>query len=316
VPGDTTPRYLVTVAGANHAFFNSVWSPEGGAPGAHDDAGWNSPGATCHPGAAGRLTEAQQRLTGLTSVNGFFRYHLGDERSLRPMWTGDTPVPDWADADVQISRHPGDSPAQRLVVNKFGAVADLTRNGLGGAVTATGPVGSAVCAAIRGGTGTACMTASRPLVLKSEPHANWSASLSTPMVKLAWTGAGAALTNELPAGAADLSGYAAVQFRAALDFSDTLNQEGAAQDLSVVLVDGAGASARVPVGAHTRALRFPALAPSTVTFDASPHFLLRQVRVPLPAFDGIDLTDVRSISLAFDGPSTGSLGLSDLLVTD
>jgi dienelactone hydrolase len=312
-PADTAPKHLVTVAGANHAFFNTVWSPSGGAPGAHDDASWTSPGATCQKDGPGRLTEQQQRLSGLAAVNGFFRHYLGNDQALRPLWTGETPVPDWA-GEVSISRHPGTD--RRTVVNPLAAAAGLTANPLGGTVTTTGPLTTRICARLQGNPRVACLTGNRPLARISEPHANANVGPATSMVKVAWTGAGATLVNTVPAGSGDIAGFKGLQFRAALDYSDTLNAAGITQNLSVVLTDAAGRSARVAVGDHTRTLAFPALAPTTVQWDSGPHFVLRQVRVPLCAFTGVDLTNVRSITLAFDGPSTGSLGLSDLMVTD
>jgi hypothetical protein len=81
VPGDPTPKDTVTVFGANHNFFNTVWSLSGGYPGSFDDGEWVS--------CDGRLTAPQERHVGRAYIISFFRRYLVDETSLDPMWTGE-----------------------------------------------------------------------------------------------------------------------------------------------------------------------------------------------------------------------------------
>ena len=80
-PGDPTPKDTVTVYGADHNFFNTVWSPGGGYPGAFDDG---------NPRCPHRLTEAQQRRVGVAYVVSFFRRYLTHTMSLDSIWTGRT----------------------------------------------------------------------------------------------------------------------------------------------------------------------------------------------------------------------------------
>jgi dienelactone hydrolase len=313
--GDTGSKLTVTVAGGNHNFFNTIWSPSSGETGAGDDAGWTEPGSVCETGAPGRLTETQQRVAGLAYVNGFFRFYLGGEQAMKPLWTGEARAPAWVGANVQVSRHPADRAAQRRVVNRLELAADLKTNALGGAVVTSGLVKPGLCATFSSATSTVCLAMSRPSASRSEPHVAYFDGRTLPIFKASWTATGATLTNDVPAAQGDLGAFAAVQLRVAVDFSDARNKLGTAQGLSFGLTDAAGHRVLVAASPYTRALDFPPLARASVAGDSAPHFLLQQVRVPLSAFVGVDLTTVRKITVVFDGQASGSLGLSDLLIT-
>ena len=69
VPGDLAPKHYVLVMGANHNFYNTVWSPSSSFPGSANDWFLLVPGGRSDPQCGSgrtsrRLTEAQQRGTG------------------------------------------------------------------------------------------------------------------------------------------------------------------------------------------------------------------------------------------------------------
>src|SRR5262249_31485465 len=105
--------------------------------------------------------------------------------------------------------------------------------------------------------------------------------------------------------------FFALQFRASVDFTDPRNPAGTAQDFSVVLTDGAAHSASVRAGDFTDALDFPPGAVGPV-----PKIILDGVRIPLSAFQGIDLTDVRSADFTFDQRPQGGILVTDLAFVD
>ncbi len=84
VAGDPRAKHTLTLMGANHNFFNSVWTPSSGFPGSFDDAF-----GRCE----GKLTAPQQRKIGATYITSYFRRYLGDETDLDPVWTGETTPP-------------------------------------------------------------------------------------------------------------------------------------------------------------------------------------------------------------------------------
>jgi hypothetical protein len=79
------------------------------------------------------------------------------------------------------------------------------------------------------------------------------------------------------------------------------------QDLKVRLTDGASGSTSVAVSAFSDALFYPPGNTGPV-----PKILLNTVRLPLNAFAGVNLTDVRSITFEFSERTTGALLISDL----
>ena len=81
VPGDPTSKAVMTAFGANHNFFNTVWSPSSGVPGSFDDG----------YGCSDRLYEPQQRRVGATYMAAFLRHHVGDEVDPLDLWSGGTP---------------------------------------------------------------------------------------------------------------------------------------------------------------------------------------------------------------------------------
>ena len=95
-------------------------------------------------------------------------------------------------------------------------------------------------------------------------------------------------------------------FRSAVNFSDTLNAPGEPQNLSVVLIDAEGRSPSVAAADYSNALRPPA-GPS------HQQITLNGVRIPLDAFDGVDLERAVAVELRF-GQLTqkGSIQLAEL----
>jgi hypothetical protein len=98
VPGDQAPKHTLLVMGANHNFYNTIWTPEIFPPGAEDDwtasvvGGELDPHCGTVPGNQ-RLTAEQQRGTGQAYFTGFFRTYLGGESDFLALFTGDAPPP-------------------------------------------------------------------------------------------------------------------------------------------------------------------------------------------------------------------------------
>ena len=109
VPGDTAPKHYELVMGANHNFYNTIWSPSSPFPGAANDWLAFVPGghsdSQCGSGKTSqRLTEAQQRGTGLAYMSAFFRAYVGGETQFIPILTGDAPPPPSAQLTICLCR--------------------------------------------------------------------------------------------------------------------------------------------------------------------------------------------------------------------
>jgi hypothetical protein len=289
VAGDTGPKYSIEVMGADHNFYNTVWSP-GLFPFAGAPAG---AGGTADDGNAGppsRLTETQQQGTGLAYMAAFFHIYLGGDTQFLPIMRGDAAPPPSAQvtADrIHISYLPPDNAGSRRDVNRLLTAANLTTNTLGGAVTT-------------GGLNT--YTIAGPVV----HEVNRGNQLT-----LGYTGSLTAFyENDLPAGTRDERGYNDLEFRIGLSFPDPRNPVNMPQDFSVQLTDGNGMSFSVIVSAFSNDLFYPPQ-------SSNPHEVLNSVRIPLSAFQGhIDLSNVTTIRFNFDQHNSGVYQIADLAFAD
>ena len=104
-----------------------------------------------------------------------------------------------------------------------------------------------------------------------------------------------------------MSGFGWLQFRVSVNFNDTRNASGVQQNFTVMLTDGAGATASVAVANYTDVLFYP---PGSV--GPVPKVLLNTARIPLTAFGGVNLSDIRSVRFKFDQNPSGALLISDV----
>jgi hypothetical protein len=291
VPRDPTPKSTVTVFGANHNFFNRVWSPSGGYPGAFDDGEWS--------GCRDRLTEARQRRVGLAYVVGFFRRYLGDELALDPMWTG-AQTPDVPTTTIVSYLAPfGD----RLDVDRFAEPRDLARGELGPVTARSMP--------LFGWCSDEWQTPCLPGLYWFDVHLSFSWLTGEPLLGLGqgvlgWTTPDAATAVSLGA-ATDVSGFDALQLRVAVNPAYPATEFQRDQDFVVALVDREGARAEVAatdVGAA--ALDYP------LGRRGGGHFILNQIRFPLDAFDGVDLGAITHVELVFSRTPMGVIDVADL----
>jgi hypothetical protein len=292
VPGDETPKSTVTVFGANHNHFNTVWSPSGGYPGAFDDAS----GMPC----AGRLDEREQRRVGASYIVGFFRRYVGGESSLDPIWTGES-TPDVPGRTLVSYLAPA---SDRVDVNRFTEADDLLRGETG----AVQPTSTSVFAWCSDEYLAPCLPGGMQWY---DVHLSWSWFTDEQLPGLGqgvfgWTSP-SAVRFEVRGTRANVSGFDALQFRTATNPAYPANDGVRAQDLVVALVDGSGHRAEVlasDVGAE--ALDYP------IGRRGYGHVILNQLWFPLSAFEGVDLRDVRAVELVFSQTDSGVIDVADL----
>jgi hypothetical protein len=133
---------------------------------------------------------------------------------------------------------------------------------------------------------------------------------------VSWEQPGAALRFALPDGAGDLSGYATLSLRAAVDPVSPLNASGEPQAFSVQLTDRAGNSAALQTRPDEPALAFPRGEMQGVSDTETGFFTgrvpLTTIRLSLDGFEGVVLGDIAEIALLFDQTPSGVLFLADL----
>jgi hypothetical protein len=316
VPGDPASKHTVLVMGANHNFFNIIWTPSVFAPGSSDDWAVSSdPHCGNVPGNK-RLTDAQQRGTGLAYVTAFFRTFIGRESSFLPLLTGELPPPPSAMTDdIFVSFHAPDDSRLRRDINRLLNASNLTSNTLGGAVTQNGLTPYDLC----GGEAPQPQHCLPTQSQARQPHTTQSflapSKRGLSQLQIGWNASTAEYINALPIGTRDLSGYSTLQFRAAVNFADSRNPVETPQDLTVILTDGAGRSGAANVSDWSKALFYP-----PGQFGAVPKVILNTVRIPFFAFTasapiGFDLADIRSVQFKFNQTTQGALLISDIAFT-
>ena len=312
VPGDPSPKHYELIMGANHNFFNTVWSPSSPFPGSANDWLAFVPGGRSDPQCGtvkgnNRLTEEQQRGVGLAYMSAFFRTYVGGETQFIPILTGDAPPPASAQTtNLFVSYHAPDNPELRLDVNRLLNNTNLTTNTLGGAATQTALTPYELC----GGDAPEPQKCLPDQSNAQQPHTTPSARSplrGLSQLKTGWNDLTGNYRNDLPSSLGNVSGFQALQFRVSVNFADARNLANVAQDFRVVLTDASGTSASVRVSDVSGALYFP---PGSV--NPVPKIVLNTVRIPLSAFGGVNLRNVRSVQFTFNEHAQGGVLIADV----
>jgi hypothetical protein len=254
-----------------------------------------------------RLTEEQERGTGLAFLSAFFRAYVGGETQFVSILTGDAPAPPSATTNnLFVSYHAPDDPDLRLDVNRLLNNTNLTINTQGAAVTQSGLTPYDLC----GGDAPQPAQCLPGESTARQPHTTPSARSTRrglSQLRTGWGDLSAFYRNDLRAGARNVSDFQAVQFRVSVNFSDARNFNEAAKDFSVVLTDASGFASSVRVSDFSRALFFP---PGQV--GPVPKVVLNTVRLPLSAFTGINLNNIQSVQFKFDQRLQGAILVTDV----
>nr|WSZ12688.1 hypothetical protein OH837_04830 [Streptomyces canus] len=269
----TALHSAVYIVGANHNYFNSEWTPGVAEAPASDDF-WTDPeqpDPVCSPGAATRLTAAQQHKAGSTYIAAAARLFLAGDDRVRPLLDGSG------------KRAPSADPARVLTH----AVGGRRSGGFlpdGGAKV----TGARLCSAIDPDPAVACLDPETP---GSSPHfAFWETEQETgrSAVDLKWSAPGTAarITPAKPLSLRDSQ-------KLALRVFVPPNTTGTKFDVSVT----DASDRRVTLGS----VQVDGL-PGT---ENTASYWAQELRVPLTAATraGLDLRHVKSLELTPRSPS-------------
>jgi hypothetical protein len=304
---DEKPKHTILVMGANHNYFNTVWTQGSYIAGGGDD--WLYTGAAtsayCGEGAAGtgRLDSVQQKAVYNTYAAAFYRYYIGHETAFAPILNvTDTRPPASSLVDsskIFVSYHPGRT--DRLDVNRIDSSFNLTVNNLGGAVTQTALVSPTIC-----GGGLSMAVCDGGVSSAQKPHRGTTTIKGLGQMKLRWPDTTALYENDIPVANEDFTYIESMIFRVSENFSETTSGPGL--DLTVQLIDSAGNISSQAVSDHSNALFFP---PGSTATDL-PKILFNTVRIPISGYTGVDLSTIRHIRFRFNRSATGAILMSDL----
>jgi hypothetical protein len=316
---DSVLKSTVWVMGANHNFFNSVWTPGKYGFSTSDDWGATSTDAVCGPAAATniRLSADDQYKVGTAYMTAWFRMTVSPgEPGFLPRFDGSTKpvVSSVPTADIRVL---AEAPAEgRADIEPFTAFDGRVRNF--GSATAT------VCASASGRTLPQplpyCGTTSTLRSTSAMPHwtpASFAPNVpASPMTKLLWTSTTGSTAGSIrvtvPAAARNAAAYDALVFKTAPDESVLTGT-----DLTLTVVDGSGATWSSLVSALNplAVKRLPTSTSTTLN-----KIVLQQVSVPVASMTGIDTGDIREVRIAgavgADATPAGGVYLTDLALAD
>ncbi|MEU1104759.1 hypothetical protein ABZ408_27835 [Streptomyces tibetensis] len=269
----TALHSAVYMVGANHNYFNSEWTPGEAVAPASDDfrADPDQPDPGCTPGAAARLTAAQQHKAGATYISAAARLFLAGDDRVRPLLDGSG------------KRAPSADPARVLTHAVGGRRSGGFLPDGGSKVT-----GARLCSAIDPDPAVACLS---PETLGSSPHfASWETQQETgrSAVDLKWSAPGRA-ARITPAKPLSLHGSQKLALRVFVPPNTT----GTKFDVSVT--DSRNRTATL---GRVAVAGLPGSA-------ATASYWAQELRVPLSAATraGLDLKHVKSLALTPRSPS-------------
>ena len=309
-PSDTTPKYSVLMMGANHNFYNSVWTPGLYPAGTADD--WNdyvgSTEAFCGTAGAGskRLTPAKQEVSLISYAAAFYRQFLGHEMTFTAILQVEDIIPPVSSRldtnQVFVSYHP--ALTKRLDLNRIDSTSRLVTNTLSDSVRQNGLLIGTICGGglsmascgISGGSG-------------KEPHKGNSSTIGLAQMNMKWDNPTDYYQNNIPVAFQDLRNYKNIQFRAAVNFAEYLG--GPDLNYSIQIADSFGNVASVRVSRYTKAMFFQ---PGS-TGGLLPKIMFNTISIPLSDFTGINITKVKSVRFLYNQSAAGAILISDLTFT-
>ncbi|SDP30339.1 Chlorophyllase enzyme [Phyllobacterium sp. YR620] len=331
---DLASRYQIMVHGANHNDYNSIWTEDDFGPGGGPKFCFRTKGQT----DSIRLSDEDQRRTGLFLINSFMRYHVGGESKFGAYWNSTARIPDAAcpgglgPCEERIIMTVQKDAGRRKLIQRFGAANSLEQTLLGGAISFTDFDDKARCNMPLGAsTPGECMPKRLGGFEFTEGGSSGLRSIAE-HVELAWSKPGAAITTDLTG----LSGkdYDALTFRIAV-----VRPMG--QEVLVTLTDSTGKAATLTASDFTNALynaprkkpdslpptdtgtssTSPMAVPQTIPLLDDPadkpysegkvKILMNMVAFPLAAFEGVDPTKLKELKLVFPKES-GKVAITDI----
>lgn len=312
--GDDVLRSAVWVMGANHNFFNTVWTPGLYPAATGDDWRTSDTTSTCSTRDDTRMTAAEQYQVGVSYMTGFFRLTMGGETQFQQMFDGSvkpsTTATEYADVRVMAAQ----PTSATTLITDFAENSALVRvNGSGTA---------AVCTNLTGRT----LPQSQPYCATTKassqvPHwtpGSFAPNVPTfPATQFLWNGgsssdatvpSNAELRISIPAGKRDVSNRSQLTLKTAP--TETV-QSGT--DFTITVVDGSNNTFNV-LASEINPLainRMPGGSNTTLN-----KIVLQQLTIPTASMTGINLSDVREVRITSgvgaDGTGTGGVYLSDL----
>ena len=302
---DTAPKHSVLIMGANHNYFNTVWTPGSYIAGGSDD--WSSttdPFCSAAKAGNGRLDTTKQKAAFNAYGAAFFRMYVGGDTSFAPILEVDDIYPPLSSkldtTQVYVSYHPGKN--KRRDINRIDTLTNTSINTLSGAVTSKGLFSSSIC-----GGGLTIPLCNVSTALAKEPHRGTTTIKGLAQMSLRWNNDTDYYQNEIPVAFQNTTMYQSLSFRTTVNYKET-TPVGRDLDFTVQLIDSNGKSSTQIVSNYSGALFYQ---PGTQT-NILPKTMFNTVKIPLIKFKGIDQSKLKYVRFLFNKPDSGSILVTDI----
>lgn len=313
---DGAARYQVFMHGANHNFYNTVWS-------ADDAEGHNN--QYCKNRAGGvRLTAEDQRRSGQFIINSFMRHFVGGEQQFAAYWNGMAQLPSnvcpdsISVCDERILLSVQKSVDRSKVIHRFDQDDSLRRNSLGGALALTGFDEVATCRMPLNDESDGRIPLGACVPMRLKDFGGFDLALSNGLfsiadhLQLSWSKPNAALITEL--NGLSTEAYDTLTLRVAV-------VRPIGQEMIITLTDAKGFSASVTASDYSDALYLMPKAKGNgrpmiddkndEAFIGSAPQLLNMVAIPLAAFSGIDIKKLSQLKISLP-KNAGKIAIADI----
>jgi hypothetical protein len=291
---DNALRSAVMVMGANHNYFNEIWSPSHPELGGVDDAIYNDfirNDPVCGVRGQARLDELTQRKLGSAYMDAFFRLTLGNEQSFLPLFDGSGALPGFNNVEVRVAAlSPND---HRRDIARFNAMEPqpvFFRKGLLDV--------------------SSCNASTCPytgMVRAGMVRAPNDLAFDSAKLHIGWINPEASLEIPLKPEAFDASAFKWLSFRL-MPGEPQQGELFSPRELLITLTDNMGRRASSRLSNYSDAL-YPFVYPTL------PTLWLQSVQIPLSEFAGLDLKNLRTVELQSGSATPMDVYLSDLAFT-
>ncbi len=306
----------ILMMGANHNYFNTVWTPGEYPAATGDDWGFqdqnqNNPFCGSNSSTSKRFSPEKQRNAIKPYIAAFIKEYTGrGDSNLDDILRGVNQQPPASSTlnpeDIHLSYQ---APSvERSDVNRMSESSNTTTNTIGGAVTTSGLSLFESC----GADNNFCGETDN---LDNHFKNNNGVLSSLGRVRVEWNNTNGWYKNDIPVDNRNMSDFTHLTFRLAVNMNTGntfINQN--AQNFTVEITDGSNNSVQTLTTDHSKALFLPQGSGGNQS-STLPRSVSNTVAIPLSAFQGVDLSDIASFRFLFDQTSQGSLLISDIAFT-
>lgn len=313
----TGELYNMLMMGANHNFYNTVWTPGEFPAGTSDD--WSNrdddqDNPYCGTSVSTtRFSPEKQRNSIKPFIAAFVqKYTRGGNAVIDDILRGVDPQPPASSTlnpeDIHLSYQAQE--VERRDINRIDIASNSTLNTAGGNVTSSGLSLYEVC----GEDNARCGEQTN---LDNHFSNGNGGQRSLGRIRIDWNSPNGWVRNDIPEIERDMSDLTHLTFRASTHVNTGatfINLED--QNFTIEITDGSSTTAQILVGDYTKALFLPqGDSPSGEEDGFLPRSINNTIAVPLSVFDGLDISDIASFRFIFNQTSQGSLLISDIAFT-